>query len=398
MNASRTTIVQANNLSQADESKLGFRTKTISTRLPPDELAEVEAAAERAGQPLSEWLRETALTSARQRHSDPTEIASRRGLGDPELAPEPLPCGYFGYGKRRKIAARIGPQNPGPGRREKARTGAEDARRFPQPTDQRGRRRAMNWKRILHSLAWLLAFVATAEAVTIWISWHSTWTPLECDYLPAYIWCSLPVVTPETVEVRLIWKTGRQRKPELATDDDADDSEDRTGMALSQSAKDAGWKTLMEGPPEQVSAERLRPALAILAFAGQSLWDFLLLPELTALAALCAALGAWFLVIGFFRALPTEIAWQRRFSDFQESSARFFEECAAQARGLYFRFAELRRSAQRRMALHAPAPPAIAVSTEPPRKPFSSFPIPFFGVNDGTGKGGYLWSEKDEIE
>lgn len=74
MNASRTTTVPTTNLSQADQSKPGFRTKTISTRLPPHELAEVETAAERAGQPLSEWLRETALTAARQRPSDPFEL------------------------------------------------------------------------------------------------------------------------------------------------------------------------------------------------------------------------------------------------------------------------------------------------------------------------------------
>jgi hypothetical protein len=74
MNASRTTTVQANHLSPADESKPGFRTKTISTRLPPDELAEVEAAAEGAGQPLAEWLRETALRAARERPADPIEL------------------------------------------------------------------------------------------------------------------------------------------------------------------------------------------------------------------------------------------------------------------------------------------------------------------------------------
>lgn len=74
MNASRTTTVQANHLSPGDESKPGFRTKTISTRLPPDELAEVEAAAEHAGQPLSEWLRDTALRAARERPGDPVEL------------------------------------------------------------------------------------------------------------------------------------------------------------------------------------------------------------------------------------------------------------------------------------------------------------------------------------
>ena len=74
MNASRTTTVQANHLRQADESKPGFRTKTISMRLTPDELAEVESAVERAGQALSEWLRKTALCAARQRPADPTEL------------------------------------------------------------------------------------------------------------------------------------------------------------------------------------------------------------------------------------------------------------------------------------------------------------------------------------
>jgi hypothetical protein len=256
----------------------------------------------------------------------------------------------------------------------------------------------MNRTRILLILARLLAFAAVAEAVTIWIFWRSTWTPLERHYLPAYIWCSLPVVTPETVDVRLIWKTGKHRKQQLATDNDADDSEDAAGVALSQSARDAGWKTLMEGPPEQVPAERLRPVLAGLAFEGQSLWDFLVLPELSALVTLCVALCTWFLIIGFFRALTSKIAWRGQYSAFCESFPSHFEECAALARSLYSRFAELHRSAQRRVAQHTPATSAIAVSTEPPRKPFSSFPIPFFGVNDGTGKGGYLWSEKDEIE
>ncbi len=54
--------------------KPGFRTKTAATRLTPDELAELEAAAESAGQALSEWLRGTALSAARQRPADPTEL------------------------------------------------------------------------------------------------------------------------------------------------------------------------------------------------------------------------------------------------------------------------------------------------------------------------------------
>jgi hypothetical protein len=58
----------------AEEAKPGFRTKTAATRLTPDELAEIEAAAESAGQALSEWLRGTALCAARQRPADPVEL------------------------------------------------------------------------------------------------------------------------------------------------------------------------------------------------------------------------------------------------------------------------------------------------------------------------------------
>jgi hypothetical protein len=74
MNASRTTSVQAKNFGQAEERKPGFRTKTISMRLTPDEVAELELAAQRAGKQISEWLREMALTAARERPSDPLEL------------------------------------------------------------------------------------------------------------------------------------------------------------------------------------------------------------------------------------------------------------------------------------------------------------------------------------
>src|SRR5215472_18731337 len=57
-----------------DETRTGFRTKTIATRLTPGELAEVEAVAESASQSLAEWLRETALRAARQRPADPVEL------------------------------------------------------------------------------------------------------------------------------------------------------------------------------------------------------------------------------------------------------------------------------------------------------------------------------------
>ena len=56
------------------EEKPGFRTKTIATRITPDELREVEAAAEKSGNTLAVWLRELALKAARERPADPTEL------------------------------------------------------------------------------------------------------------------------------------------------------------------------------------------------------------------------------------------------------------------------------------------------------------------------------------
>ncbi len=51
-----------------------LRAKTVATRLSTDELEEVESAAKRSGKSLAEWLRDTALTEARQRLADPVEV------------------------------------------------------------------------------------------------------------------------------------------------------------------------------------------------------------------------------------------------------------------------------------------------------------------------------------
>jgi uncharacterized protein (DUF1778 family) len=57
-----------------DEVRPRLRAKTIATRLTPEELREVEAAAERDGKSLAEWLRDLALKTARQRPADPMEL------------------------------------------------------------------------------------------------------------------------------------------------------------------------------------------------------------------------------------------------------------------------------------------------------------------------------------
>jgi hypothetical protein len=74
LNAIQPTTPGGSKATPTDESKSGFRTKTIATRVTPDELAEIESAAEGASQALSEWLRETGLRAARQQPADPIEL------------------------------------------------------------------------------------------------------------------------------------------------------------------------------------------------------------------------------------------------------------------------------------------------------------------------------------
>ena len=56
------------------EARTILRSKTVATRLSPEELEEVESAAKRDGKSLAEWLRDTALREARQRPADPVEL------------------------------------------------------------------------------------------------------------------------------------------------------------------------------------------------------------------------------------------------------------------------------------------------------------------------------------
>lgn len=74
MNASYVTTSSGSKAHLLDETKASLRIKTIATRLTPDELVEVESAAEEAGKPLAEWLRATALSAARLRPADPVEL------------------------------------------------------------------------------------------------------------------------------------------------------------------------------------------------------------------------------------------------------------------------------------------------------------------------------------
>lgn len=74
MSTSPASIPGLSNSITGAQDRPGYRTKTIATRITPEELAEIETAAERSGKTLAEWLRELALKSARERPADPIEL------------------------------------------------------------------------------------------------------------------------------------------------------------------------------------------------------------------------------------------------------------------------------------------------------------------------------------
>ena len=74
MSSTRNDVPAPLNGALNPEEKPGFRTKTIATRITPEELREIETAVERDGKKLAEWLRDVALKSARQRPADPMEL------------------------------------------------------------------------------------------------------------------------------------------------------------------------------------------------------------------------------------------------------------------------------------------------------------------------------------
>jgi hypothetical protein len=255
----------------------------------------------------------------------------------------------------------------------------------------------MNRRQILVILARLAALAVIVEVGTIWVCTSWFWTPLQRHYLSTYIWCSLSAVAPATVEVRLIWKTGPHRKRELASDDDTVASDGEIGMAISPSALGAGWKELSEGSPQRVSVARFGPALNDLAFDGEELSEFLFFPEVCGLVVFCFALGGWFFLRGLIRELISEFAWRRRLAAANGPSPGFFEQCTEWSRNVGSRLASLHRAAPRCIALQPAVSAVTANRAESPVKPVS-FALPFFGVYDGAGKGGYLWSQKHEIE
>ncbi len=254
-----------------------------------------------------------------------------------------------------------------------------------------------NERPILTVFARLAMLAVLVQAGTIWGCARWFWTPIQRHYLPAYFWSSLPVITPDTVEVRLIWKAGPHRKPELAANGDAVSADNEVGMAISPPARDAHWTRLFEGPPEQVSTKKLKPVLADLVFDGESLGGFLLLPELCGVVMYGLVVIGWYCLQWWCRAVIAELAWQRRASTWEELSPMLFAEAVSKLRGVGAGVAALHRSVAPRMETRAAA---LSTNTCPADSPVlrPSFAIPLFGVHNANNAGAHLWSEQDEIE
>jgi hypothetical protein len=133
-----------------------------------------------------------------------------------------------------------------------------------------------------------------------------------------------------------------------------------------------------------------------LAFDGESLWSFLLLPEACGLVVFCYGLYGCFWLGNRLLDWAAELAWKRQRSPWEEPSPNLFQRCTAPARKVCSGFAALHRSAARRIATQTAAPSTNKDRAEPFAKP-QSFAFALFGVYNGAGEG-YLWSEKDEIE
>jgi len=74
MDTPRSPIPAIPGAPESVSEKSGFRTKSIGTRVTPEELRLIEAAAERDGKKFAEWMREAVLKAAVEPPADTDEL------------------------------------------------------------------------------------------------------------------------------------------------------------------------------------------------------------------------------------------------------------------------------------------------------------------------------------
>jgi hypothetical protein len=255
----------------------------------------------------------------------------------------------------------------------------------------------MNWLPIPRWIRWLTVLAILVLGGTLWVWSRLAWTPVQCYYIGAYLRCSWPEADPASlVEVRWLYKTAANVKPELASEDDAisaTDADSRIGMELSPSAQQAGWTGLMQGPEERLQIAALKPILEEQFFDGQNVWIMVLMPLLCGCSLYCFLLIVWAKFEDWIDSVP----WPAEWIEWGESARSLFHECRNKLGRIQFRLPELERYWARKTALKVTTAAPEAAWIEPPKESPQVAFAPF-GSTDGMRKQGFIWSEKDEIE
>ncbi len=266
--------------SPSSEARPVLRAKTIATRVTPEELAEVETAAEGAGKTVAEWLRELALKAARERPADPTELilaevsalrymllnlfhaTAQANAEGKHLLPDSVlkirdQANTAEAGRRPQIAR--GVSVPGGTGRGQA---VSRPMRFPSRTGR---------------LFWFLFWLAVGPLVLIfpasaWLYW--TLTPLQKVYLTTYAASSVGAGMPHSeMTIRWVMKTAPKRKPIPASAEDVVTGPDpKLPVSLSPKAIAEGWRGVAYSAPEKVPADALAKGLREYVYDGVSVW------------------------------------------------------------------------------------------------------------------------------
>jgi len=247
-------------------------------------------------------------------------------------------------------------------------------------------------------IRWLAALAALVLCVTFLLWFRLVWTPVQRYYLGAYSRCSWPGFDPASpVEVRWIYKTAPDEKPELASENDAIpaslSSNLQIQMEISPAAQQAGWTGLMLGSEQRLQIATLKPLLENQFFDGESLWIIVLMPLLWGFLLYLFLLITWAKDEDWIDCIPWPAAWIE-LSEFVRS---LFHKCRNKMRTIQFLPPELKRCWTRKTAQKAmPTTPAVT-SIEPPKKPPQVAFSPF-GATGGTRKEKFVWNERKGIE
>ena len=255
----------------------------------------------------------------------------------------------------------------------------------------------MNWLTIPRWIGWVAALAILVVAGTLWVWSRLVWTPVQRYYVRTYLRCSWPGFDPVSpVEVRWIYKTAANGKPELAGEDDAisaTDADSRIGMELSPAARQAGWTGLMQGPEERVQIVGLKPRLEEQFFDGQNFWIMVLLPLLCGFLLLCFLLAGLSWLQDWIEVAP----WRAKRFPWEEPAPTLFQKWMARAAKVRSLLSDV---AVRWTRMSAPKPSATAPAVAPAESPKTPLQAAFspFGATHPLRKPGFVWTEKDEIE